>query len=101
MSDLTFISGFSLLFLVPICIRSNLSFVLNHERHYLKIYCVFYFSDIQCYVIFFRENIWTFIFEFKPLPAKKPWHVIYHWIRNFKYILNVKPSFSKKGHDKF
>ena len=26
----------------------------------------------------------TFILEFKPLPAKNPWHVIYCWIWNFK-----------------
>ena len=39
-----------------VCIRRNLSFVLNHERDYLKIYDVFHFSDIQCYVIFSREN---------------------------------------------
>ena len=73
-------------FLVPMHIRSNLSFVLNHERHYLKIYGVFHFSDIQCYVIFFGENgvFWTFILEFSLLPTKKPWHVIYRWIRNFK-----------------
>ena len=37
-------------------IRSNLSFGLNHERHYLKNYGVFHFSDIQCYVILFDEN---------------------------------------------
>ena len=37
-------------------IKSNLSFVLNHERHYLKIYGVFHLSDIQCYIIFFVEN---------------------------------------------
>ena len=36
------------------CIRSNLSFVLNHERHYLKIYGVFHFSEVQCYIIFFQ-----------------------------------------------
>ena len=38
------------------CIRSNLSFVLNHERHYLKIYGAFHFSDTQRYLIFFSEN---------------------------------------------
>ena len=38
------------------CIRNNLNFVLNHEKHYLKIYGVFHFSDTQCYVIFFGEN---------------------------------------------
>ena len=38
---------------------------------------------------------WTFALEFKLLPTKKPSHVIYHWIRNFKYIINIKLSFVK------
>ena len=56
-------------FLVPMCIRSNLSFVLNHERHYLKINDLFHFSDIQCYIIFFGENgvSLNLILEFKTL----------------------------------
>ena len=37
----------------------------------------------------------TFILEFTPLPPKKPWHVIYHYIRNIKYIMNIKISFAK------
>ena len=52
MYDLTFMY-FLYYFLVHMCIRSNLSFVLNHERHYLKIYGVFHFSHIECYVILF------------------------------------------------
>ena len=45
---------------------------MNHEREYLKIYGVFHFSDIQCYVIFSVKMgcFWTFIFEFKLLPVK-------------------------------
>ena len=61
-------------FLVPMCIRSNLSFVLNHERHYMKINDLFHFSDIQCYVIFSVKMgyLWTFILEFNLLPTKNP-----------------------------
>ena len=43
-------------FLVPIRIKSSLIFLLNHERHYLKIYGVFHFSDIQCDITFLGEN---------------------------------------------
>ena len=80
------------------CIRSNLSFVLIHERQFLKIYGVFHFSDIQYYVIFFPVKMayfWTFILQFKSLPAKKPWHVIYCCIRNFKQIINIKLSLTR------
>ena len=38
------------------CLKSNLIFVLNYERHDLKIYGVFHFGDIQCYVNFLAEN---------------------------------------------
>ena len=34
------------------CIRSNLSFVLNHERYDLKMYGMFHFNDI----VLFSEN---------------------------------------------
>ena len=84
-------------FLLPVGIRSNLSFVQNYERHYLKIFGVFHFSDIQCCVIFSVKMgyFWTFIPEFNLLPTKKPWYVTYRWIRNFKQIMNIKLSFSK------
>ena len=50
-----------------------MSFVLNHERPYLKIYGVFHFSDIRCCFIFTVKigYFWTFNHEFKPLPAEK------------------------------
>ena len=56
-------------------IRSNLSFALNHERHYLKIYGVFNFSDIQCYVVFLGEDgvfFGLFPSQFNPLLTKNP-----------------------------
>ena len=68
-------------------IRSNLSFGLNHERHYLKNYGVFHFSDIQCYVILFDENGGIFgplCLNSTSYSQKNPWHVIYRWIQNFK-----------------
>ena len=78
MYDLTFMY-FLYYFLAPMCIKSNLSFILNHERHYLKIYGIFHFSDIQCYIIFLVKMVyfWTFILEFKPLPAKKTHGMLY------------------------
>ena len=80
------------------CIRSNLSFVLNHGRDYLKNYGVFLFIDIQCYVILFGENgVFLDLYPWiQGLTHKKtPWHVKYCWIPNFKYIMNIKLSFAK------
>ena len=57
------------------CIRSNLSFVLNHERYYLKIYGLFHFSDIQCYVNIFWQKLGIFgplSLNLTPYPQKNP-----------------------------
>ena len=65
-------------FLVLLCIRSNLNFFLNHERYYLKIYGAFHFSDIQCYVIFFRWKYGIFgplSLKSNPYPQKNPWYI--------------------------
>ena len=45
--------------------------------------------------------LWTFALEFKLLPTKKTCHVIYHWIRNFKYIINIKLPFVKNDMGNF
>ena len=48
-----------------LCVLEAISFVVNYERHCLKIYGVFHFSDTQC-SHFFGENgvkmgyFWTF-----------------------------------------
>ena len=79
---------FSYYFLVSMCIRSNLSFVLNH---YLEIYGVFHFSGIQCHIIF-----WWKLVIFVPLslnlnlyPQINPWHFIYRWIPTFNPICTL------------
>ena len=67
-------------FFVSMCIRSNLNFIVNHDRVYLKIYGLFHFSDIQCCGIFLVKMgyFWTFNLEFKPLAAKKTltWYIL-------------------------
>ena len=91
-------------FLVPISIISNLSFLLNHERHYLKIYGVFQFMGIFTAMPFFSVKMGyflTFILEFNLSPIKKLWHVIYRWIQNFKKIMNIKLSFAKNDMGNF
>ena len=57
-----------------------------------------YFTLVKFNVTFFPKKMgyfYTFILEFKLLPAKRPCHVIYCWIRNFKEIMNIKLSFTQ------
>ena len=65
---------YNLLSQLSLCIRSNLSFGLIHKIHYLKIYGIFHFSDIQCCIIFFpvKNGIFLDLYPWiQPLPAKK------------------------------
>ena len=85
------------------CIKSNLNFVLNHERHSLKIYGYFtlVIFNVTSFFSVKMGYFWTFILEFKTLPAKTPWLVIYRWIQNFKQIMNSKLSFTKNDQANF
>ena len=79
---------------VPMYIRNNLSFVLNHERNYLKIHDVFHFSDFPCYIFFWwKWDIFGLLsLNSKPYPQKSP-GMLYtigfkilsrKWISNFR-----------------
>ena len=46
--------------------------------------CMAYFTLMTLFFSVKMGYFWIFILEFKPLPLKKPWHVINCWTRNFK-----------------
>ena len=47
-----------------------------------------FFSGENCIIL----DLYPWI---QALTQKKPWHVIYFWIRNFKQIMNIKFSLTK------
>ena len=90
-------------FLTPMCIRSNLSFVLNHKRYCLKISDVFNFSDIQCYIIFFRWKWGTFgpsSLNLNPYPQKT---LACYTLLDFNFLVDYEYQtfIYQKWHGKF
>ena len=100
---------------VPMYIRNNLSFVLNHERNYLKIHDEFHISDFPCYIFFWwKWDIFGLLsLNSKPYPQKSP-GILYtigfkilsrKWISNFRlpkitsFLLyaNYVNTLSKRG----